>query len=83
MLNLAQVVQSVSRLKVGSTGVLAESSNRLLFTILKAPYTVQAPFGNWKFHQESCEEAALLMYHDFMDGDERPNIPAAEGPGPK
>jgi hypothetical protein len=46
--------------------------------ILKAPYTVQAPFGNWKFHQESCEEAALLMYHDFMDGDARPSIPAAE-----
>jgi outer membrane murein-binding lipoprotein Lpp len=43
MLNLAQVVQSVSRLKVGSTGVLAESSNRLLFTILKAPYNHYSP----------------------------------------
>jgi hypothetical protein len=46
--------------------------------ILKAPYTVQAPFGNWKFHQESCEEAALLMYHDFLGGDTRTDIPAAE-----
>ncbi|MDQ6748923.1 MAG: C39 family peptidase [Candidatus Dormibacteraeota bacterium] len=46
--------------------------------ILKAPYTVQAPFGNWKFHQESCEEAALLMYHDFLEGDQHPDIPPAE-----
>jgi hypothetical protein len=46
--------------------------------ILQVPYTVQAPFGNWKFHQESCEEAAVLMYHDFMSGDQRANLPPAE-----
>ncbi|MFN2465138.1 MAG: C39 family peptidase [Candidatus Dormibacteria bacterium] len=46
--------------------------------ILKAPYTVQAPFGNWKFHQESCEEAAVLMYHDYLEGDLRSDIPPAE-----
>jgi len=46
--------------------------------ILKVPYTVQAPFGNWKFHQESCEEAALLMYHGFIEGDQRADIPPAE-----
>lgn len=46
--------------------------------ILQVPYTVQAPFGNWKFHQESCEEAAVLMYHDFLDGDLRIGIPPAE-----
>ena len=46
--------------------------------ILPVPYTVQAPFGNWKFHQESCEEAAVLMYHDFLQGDARSSIPPAE-----
>ena len=46
--------------------------------ILPVPYTVQAPFGNWKFHQESCEEAAVLMYHDFLQGDTRANIPPNE-----
>jgi hypothetical protein len=46
--------------------------------ILKVPYTVQAPYANWKFHQESCEEAALLMYHDFINADQRTNIPPAE-----
>jgi hypothetical protein len=46
--------------------------------ILKVPYTVQAPFANWKVHEESCEEAALLMYHDFLQGDVRPDIPPAE-----
>ena len=46
--------------------------------ILDVPYTVQAPFGNWKFHEESCEEAALLMYRDFLLGDKRTEIPPAE-----
>jgi hypothetical protein len=46
--------------------------------ILSVPYTVQAPFGNWKVHEESCEEAALLMYHDFIEGDTRANIPPSE-----
>jgi Peptidase_C39 like family len=46
--------------------------------LLAIPYTVQAPFANWKFHQESCEEAAVLMYHDFLQGDTRTNIPPAE-----
>ena len=32
------------------------------------PYTVQAPFANWAVHEESCEEAALLMYHYFLEG---------------
>jgi len=46
--------------------------------ILDVPYTVQAPFGNWKFHEESCEEAALLMYRDFLLGDKRSDIPPGE-----
>ena len=46
--------------------------------ILPVPYTVQAPFGNWKVHEESCEEAAVLMYRDFLQGDTRSDIPPAE-----
>jgi len=33
---------------------------------LSVPYAAQAPFGNWTVHEESCEEAALLMYHEFF-----------------
>lgn len=33
------------------------------------PYTVQAPFGNWAVHEESCEEAAVLMYRHFLLGE--------------
>jgi hypothetical protein len=40
---------------------------------LVVPYASQAPFGNWKVHEESCEEAALLMYHDFLDGTVNPS----------
>lgn len=35
---------------------------------LIVPYTVQAPYGNWAIHEESCEEAALLMYHKYLTG---------------
>lgn len=34
--------------------------------LLEMPFTVQAPFANWKVHEESCEEAALLMYNYFL-----------------
>ena len=35
---------------------------------LIVPYTVQAPYANWKVHEESCEEAALLMAHQYLQG---------------
>lgn len=35
--------------------------------VLNVPYTVQAPLTNWNIHEESCEEAALLMYHYFLE----------------
>lgn len=37
--------------------------------LIPVPYTVQAPFANWAVHEESCEEAALLMYHHFLLGE--------------
>jgi hypothetical protein len=46
--------------------------------VLSIPYTVQAPFGNWKVFENACEEAALLMYHDYLQGDHRDQIPPAE-----
>lgn len=36
--------------------------------VLSVPYTVQAPFTNWKVHEESCEEAAVLMYNYYLMG---------------
>ena len=35
---------------------------------LDVPYTVQAPYANWVIHEESCEEAAVLMVHDYLEG---------------
>jgi hypothetical protein len=37
--------------------------------IISMPYTPQAPFANWAVHEESCEEAAILMYHHFLLGE--------------
>jgi uncharacterized protein YvpB len=35
---------------------------------LTVPYTVQAPLTNWNIHEESCEEAAILMVHYYLIG---------------
>lgn len=40
--------------------------------LLNVPYTVQAPFANWGVHEESCEEAAALMYSYFIEGKAAP-----------
>ena len=37
---------------------------------LNVPYTVQAPLVNWNIHEESCEEAALLMVHYYLLGNQ-------------
>ncbi len=37
---------------------------------LAVPFTPQAPTANWdEFHQDTCEEASLLMVHRFYEGD--------------
>ncbi|MFN2462528.1 MAG: C39 family peptidase, partial [Candidatus Dormibacteria bacterium] len=46
---------------------------------LMVPYTPQAPYNNWSGpRQNACEEAALLMVHDYLRGDTRSDIPADE-----
>lgn len=37
--------------------------------LLQAPYTTQAPLGNWAQHQESCEEATLSMLAAYWQRD--------------
>ncbi len=38
---------------------------------LAVPFTPQAPRANWdEFHEETCEEASLLMVHRFFEGDD-------------
>ena len=46
---------------------------------LSVPYTVQAPEQSWNIHEESCEEAAILMYYYFLIGKKFSNnqIPAS------
>ncbi len=43
--------------------------------LLTVPYTVQAPLVNWDIHEESCEEAAVLMLHYFLSGSRVQIIP--------
>lgn len=47
---------------------------------LEVPYTVQAPEASWNLHEESCEEAAVLMYHYFLNKTDFSDnvIPAAQ-----
>jgi hypothetical protein len=46
--------------------------------VLQVPYTVQAPNGNWKVFENACEEDVLLMYHGYLEGDHRDEIPPGE-----
>lgn len=46
---------------------------------LAVPFTPQAPFANWdEVHEDTCEEASLLMVHAFYEGQARglvdPNV---------
>lgn len=36
--------------------------------ILPVPFTLQGPLNNLNIHEESCEEAAGLMYHYYLEG---------------
>lgn len=46
--------------------------------VLSVPYSVQAPNANWKVFENACEEDALMMYHLYLEGDHRADIPASE-----
>lgn len=42
---------------------------------LEVPFVCQAPFqteANWTYHEESCEEAALLQVHYYLEGISNP-----------
>lgn len=66
-----------------STGDVATANNAGTDTapaaaVLPVPYSVQAPGNNWKTFENACEEDALLMYHQFLAGDSRTDLPVAE-----
>ncbi len=46
--------------------------------LLSVPFTVQAPFANWTVHEESCEEAAILMYHQYLIENSSSNLDQLE-----
>lgn len=35
--------------------------------LIDVPFICQAPFGNWSIHEDSCEEAAILMNHAYLE----------------
>jgi hypothetical protein len=66
-----------------ATGAVATANNASTDTapaaaVLPVPYSVQAPGNNWKTFENACEEDALLMYHQFLAGDSRTDLPVAE-----
>ncbi|MDO8507116.1 MAG: C39 family peptidase [bacterium] len=57
-----EVVQSDTPQVKGDTVQIKDSAS------LPVPYTLQGPLNNLNVHEESCEEAAVLMYHYFLEG---------------
>ena len=46
---------------------------------LDVPFTPQAPYAVWdELHNEACEEAAVIMVEQYLKGDRRSKIPAAD-----
>jgi hypothetical protein len=65
MVNIAGTVQAVTELKMASTSKLVESSNRLFFMILKAPYNHYSP----KLEADEIERIRneSFSYQDSVD----------------
>jgi hypothetical protein len=66
-----------------SSGAVATANNAATdaapaAAVLPVPYSVQAPGNNWKVFENACEEDALMMYHQFLEGDSRTDLPVAE-----
>jgi hypothetical protein len=62
----------------GTTATSAGADTAPAAAVLPVPYTVQAPANNWKVFENACEEDAVLMYHQFLIGDARTELPVAE-----
>jgi hypothetical protein len=65
MVSIAETVQAVTEVKISSTNKIMERSNRLLFTILKAPYNHYSP----KLEAEEIERIRneSFDYEDSVD----------------
>lgn len=51
-----------------NNSVPADSSALPAKIFIKVPFTSQAPFANWDaYHEEACEEAALIMVRYYLD----------------
>jgi hypothetical protein len=66
-----------------TAGAIANANNAGTDTapaaaVLPIPYTVQAPGNNWRVFENACEEDAIYMYHQFLEGDSRTDLPVAE-----
>jgi len=66
--NDAYKVQEVIKPTVKAPGQSEKPVEIKTSALIEVPYSVQAPFANWGIHDESCEEAAALMYHYFLEG---------------
>lgn len=38
--------------------------------VLDVPFVPQAPFANWDIHNDSCEEAGILLAHYYYQGED-------------
>ena len=65
--NIGIAVQTVATLKIASNNKLIDSSNQLLFTILKNSYNHYSPlFDHEEIGSNSKQGAASIMLHDML-----------------
>jgi len=61
------VVVILINLGINNLNAKTNNSRESYIKVLPVPFTVQAPFGLWDHtHQESCEEASMIMLSEYV-----------------
>ena len=73
---LNQTINNIQKLPEEIDEITEDKVTILENAYLNVPFICQAPFqtkSNWTYHEESCEEAAVLQVHDYIQGIKNPD----------
>ena len=73
---LEKTIENIQNITVEEEKIQVQDAPLLENAYLKVPFVCQAPLqteANWKFHEESCEEAALLQVRYYLENINEPD----------
>lgn len=66
-----QTVENIQKIPEDIEEIMKDDVTILENAYIEVPFICQAPLqteANWVYHEESCEEAAVLQVHDYIQG---------------